>query len=341
MEKRASPDDFLLPNRDEVTAKIPIAFFVFRRPRETSLVFEAIRNYKPSRLLVVADGARDDRPGETAAVLQVREIVSKIDWVCEVVYDFSPVNLGLRERILTGIDKAFDHFEECVILEDDCLPHPGFFEFCRAGIEVYSSDSAFGMMSGFNSAPSRKEGAQAMGTRSPMIWGWATTRSVWRRFRASPQVESWSQRDFDSVRISFAFKPASRSLLRMMSAAESLNTWDVSVAVWFRLNALRAIVPPVNLVQNIGFGAGATHTNFESFTASVVLGELPNNLVFPDPLPLDDGHERRVWLRSIRLWASFPVLHPISFLRRAVTFAMRTEGFAGLVNQILKLRRTK
>ena len=44
--------------------KTPIAFIIFKRPEETQRVFAEIRKVKPSKLLVVADGPRSNKPGE-------------------------------------------------------------------------------------------------------------------------------------------------------------------------------------------------------------------------------------------------------------------------------------
>jgi len=38
--------------------KTPVAFIIFKRPEATERVFAEIRNVKPPKLLVVADGPR-------------------------------------------------------------------------------------------------------------------------------------------------------------------------------------------------------------------------------------------------------------------------------------------
>jgi hypothetical protein len=44
--------------------KTPVAFLIFKRPDTTQKVFEAIRQTKPPKLFVVADGPRTDRQDE-------------------------------------------------------------------------------------------------------------------------------------------------------------------------------------------------------------------------------------------------------------------------------------
>jgi len=72
---------------------VNVAFFIFNRPDTTARVFEAIAAAQPQRLLVVADGARLDRPGEANLVAQTRAIIDQVDWPCLVDKNFATENL--------------------------------------------------------------------------------------------------------------------------------------------------------------------------------------------------------------------------------------------------------
>ena len=108
-----------------------VAFLVFNRPDTTEKVFEAIRQAKPPKLLVVADGPRAERPDEKEKCAAVRAVIDRVDWDCEVLKNYADVNMGCKYRISSGLDWVFDNVEEAIILEDDCLPHPTFFPVCR------------------------------------------------------------------------------------------------------------------------------------------------------------------------------------------------------------------
>ena len=97
----------------------PVAFLVFNRPDTTEQVFAAIRQAQPETLLLVADGPRPDRPGETELCAKVRSIVAKVDWPCEVLTNYSNVNMGCKRRIFSGLDWVFSQVDEAIILEDD------------------------------------------------------------------------------------------------------------------------------------------------------------------------------------------------------------------------------
>src|SRR5947209_1043797 len=98
----------------------PVALFLFNRPQLTAGVFGEIARQRPRRLFLVADGPRHDadRPLCDAA----RAVVATIDWPCDIYSHFSDVNLGCRRRMSSGIDFVFDHVDEAILLEDDCLP---------------------------------------------------------------------------------------------------------------------------------------------------------------------------------------------------------------------------
>src|SRR3972149_5093970 len=121
--------------------KTPVAFLIFNRPDTTESVFREIAKAKPSKLLVVADGARPDRVGEAEKCASTRAIIERVDWDCEVLKNYSNVNLGCKRRVSSGLDWVFETVEEAIVLEDDCLPSPSFFPFCEELLERYRDDS--------------------------------------------------------------------------------------------------------------------------------------------------------------------------------------------------------
>ena len=129
-------------------AKTPVAFLVFNRPQQTRRVFDAIAAAKPERLLVVADGPRNE--AEAEACRQVREIATAVTWPCKVETLFSEVNLGCRKRVASGLDWVFERCEEAIILEDDTLPSSSFFPFCEELLNRYRADERILTIGGVN-----------------------------------------------------------------------------------------------------------------------------------------------------------------------------------------------
>ena len=80
-----------------------VLLLVFNRPDTTRQVFEAIRQAKPPRLYVAADGPRPNRPAEAERCEEVRRIATNVDWPCEVKILFWETNLGGTMGVSSGI----------------------------------------------------------------------------------------------------------------------------------------------------------------------------------------------------------------------------------------------
>ena len=109
--------------------KSPVLFLIFNRPETTAQVFAAIRQAKPPKLYISADGPRAGRPDEEERCAQARSIATVVDWPCEVKTLVRDKNLGCKLGVSSGIDWFFQNETEGIILEDDVLPMPSFSPF--------------------------------------------------------------------------------------------------------------------------------------------------------------------------------------------------------------------
>jgi len=248
---------------DGTTFQTPVALFVFNRPDTTRRVFGAIANVRPARLLLIADGPRAARTGEAEVCQHVRDIVGRVDWPCEVSTNFAANNLGCQERMISGLNWVFSLVEEAIILEDDCLPDPSFFPFCRELLEKYRGDDRIAYISGDNLIGKYlKTDASYYFSRIGGIWGWATWRSEWRRY--DRHLSDWPKLRSEGMLAEIFDEPQVvghwTRIFDSMHENKGPNTWDYQwVFTGFKNNSLIA-VPSVNLVSNIGFGRSGTHT---------------------------------------------------------------------------------
>ncbi len=270
----------------------PVAFLVFNRPDITEKVFEEIRNARPPKLLVVADGPRAGVPGEAKRCEAVRAVIDAVDWPCVVLTNYSDRNLGCKVRISTGIDWVFQHVEEAIILEDDCLPHSTFFRFCEELLEYYRHDLRIAQISGcnFQSGFRRNEDSYYF-SKCIHIWGWASWRDRWQgcydvNMAHWPRIrdDRWIHDIFPNPRVAKHWVANFEKVYK-----GEIDTWDFQwmFACW--LHSRLAILPNVNLISNIGFGPDATHT-----VLSGALDNVPLDTVqFPlrHPLGMIENHE--------------------------------------------------
>lgn len=239
-----------------------VLFLVFNRPEVTAKVFEAIRQARPPRLYVAADGPRPGREGEAERCAEVRHIATNVDWPCEVKTLFRVENLGCKRAVSGGITWFFEHEEQGIILEDDCLPHPDFFRFCEDLLNRYANDDRVWVITGDNFQSGAKRGeASYYFSRYNHVWGWASWRRAWAK--ADMEIRFWPEWRAGQAWKTFWEDSATRryweKIFNRMHRAE-IDTWDYpwTATVWYH-GGLTA-TPNVNLVSNIGFGVDATHT---------------------------------------------------------------------------------
>jgi hypothetical protein len=279
----------------------PVALFVFNRPAHTKRVFEEIKKARPEKLLIVSDGARRDVSGEAALVSECREIVSQVDWQCEVLRDFAEQNLGCRTRLSSGLDWIFSQVNEAIILEDDCLPTSSFFIFMSELLQRYRDDPRVGSISGFNPIPTPiNEGDQSyFFSAYPSVWGWATWRRVWKDYDVN--ISEWPSLDRAGVleRTLISGRAVAfwrRSLTNVYK--KEIDTWDYQLTLLHLKNSLLSIAPGVNLVTNTGFGQGATHT----LNSSDALADFPaSEIAFPlvHPIEVERSSSRDVGVERV------------------------------------------
>jgi hypothetical protein len=279
-----------------------IVFFIFNRPFPTARVFERIRAARPERLIVVADGPRPSR-NEAHLCAETRKIVETIDWPCEVHRDYSDANLGCGRRITSGLDFAFGIAEEAIIFEDDCLADPTFFPFAWEMLERYRHDDRVFMVSGNNFLSSERPGQDSYYfSRIPHCWGWATWRRAWEQFEFD--TPGWTTTRDPDV---FYGPPRIQEFLGRQldeTITGRIDTWDYQWQYFMGVKRSLSIVPASNLVENVGFGADATHTTTESPTLMIPPRPIAFPLKHPDLVAQDVGRdedEHRVlyaWLKE-------------------------------------------
>lgn len=266
--------------------KTAILFLVFNRPDTTSRVFEAIRRAKPPRLYVAADGPRSGRAGEQQRCDAVRRIGTSVDWPCELVTRFRESNLGCKRAVSSAISWFFEHEEEGIVLEDDCLPDPTFFSFCDQLLERYRDDKRVMCISGDNFISSTwVPDASYYFSRYVHIWGWATWRRAWAWYDVD--MKDWHG-DHGAAIVDQRLPGEPRAAAHWKDlfsrvARNQIDTWDYqwTYACWGQGGL--SCMPATNLISNIGFGEGATHTTSpESKLANLSVAPLGMPLRHPD-----------------------------------------------------------
>jgi hypothetical protein len=275
-------------NSESVLAPTPsfntaVLFLVFNRLDTAKEVFNAIRDARPPRFYIACDGARAGNETEKIKVQELREyLISNIDWECEVNTLFRDKNLGCKHAVSSAIDWFFKSEEMGVILEDDTLPDPSFFQYSEELLLRYKDDLRVGMISGNNHIDYIDSTDSYMFSKYMWTWGWATWRRAWSNYDIEMTCLKTSQRESIISTLGYGSQTSKKyweSAIESMSS-KKVNTWDYQ---WFFSLAAQnqlCIFPNGNLVSNIGFGGDATHCT----------GDAPENYTKLDTITLPLKH---------------------------------------------------
>ena len=262
----------------------PVLLITYKRIDTTKKVLEAIRKARPKKLYFASNAARPDIPEEVHKVEAVRSLIKTIDWPCEIHTLFRNNHLSAKYSVSSAIDWFFEQEEEGIILEDDCLPHASFFQFCDELLVHYRNDQRIGMISGDNLQFGFKLNDDSYYfSNFNHIWGWASWRSRWQSdydvemqfwpmIRDEGRIKDW----YGSNVIQEVFSDIFQKVYE-----GKIDTWDYQWNFCSRLSGRIAIMPNVNLISNIGFGPEATHTTENTVMANIGLEQMDFPLKHP------------------------------------------------------------
>lgn len=247
--------------------KSPVLFLIFNRPESTLIVFNKIREYKPSKLYIAADGPRIDNINDISLCSQTREIVKSIDWKCEVQYLLREENKGCKIAVSEAINWFFNYEEYGIIIEDDCLPDISFFDFCTKMLEKYINNNNIFSIGGNCFLPKKYRSIESsyFFSKHVEIWGWATWRRAWNLYDVNltnypSEIELLKNSNyFDNID---NFQHWNNIFNKLYT--NQIDTWDYQWVYTVWVNDGLTILPTKNLVKNIGFNQFATHTQTEN-----------------------------------------------------------------------------
>lgn len=277
----------------------PVALIIFNRPETTAKVFEAIRQFRPSQLFVIADGPRPQVQGDAGRCAAARNIVEQVDWPCEVRRLYADTNLGCGQRPATGISWLFEQVDRAIILEDDCLPSTSFFRYCVELLDRYENDPRIMHISGNNRGHKASVPDNSYYfSRIAYCWGWATWQRAWRFYNYDLDGFNAEFNEYVLRRVMLDEKSV-KYWLRIFSEMKRKHhndIWDFqwNYACW--KNTGYSIVPNYNLVSNIGFGTNATHTTENhSMHARMKSSNISFPLRHPRLITTDDRADKRAF----------------------------------------------
>lgn len=276
-----------------------LLFLIFNRPEPTQRVFELIRRWQPPRLYIAADGPRSGRAGEPALCGRTREVVSHVDWPCEVHRVFREQNLGCTPAVTSAISWFFEHEPYGIILEDDCLPAHSFYEFCARLLERYATNTQVMHISGSNFIQMQHARTSYYFSHFGSCWGWATWQRAWQHFDLQ-LPEKMSDDGFEAMLRRVTTSPRHYRYFRQLldyhrRGEDTIWDWRWTMCMW---NQNGLVINPVhNMITNIGYGSDATTSTggkAERNRLSALERHELSELTHPSDIQIESRIERQI-----------------------------------------------
>ena len=152
-----------------------------------------------------------------------------------------------------------------IILEDDIRPDASFFPFVTELLERYADDPRVWAVSGCNFVPPEYQTGNASYRFStmPHIWGWATWRRSWEKYRWD--IPNWRVATYLPGNCGGPLTVPRRACLYWagmfsLMARHRVDTWDFQFVAAAMANGGLTATANTNLTENVGFSGDSTHT---------------------------------------------------------------------------------
>lgn len=277
--------------------KTPVVLICFNRPNLTKKTFNQIKKNKPSKLFLIMDGPRYKNSQDIQNIKKVRKIIEEINWKCKIYKNFSKNNLGLKKRVVSGLNWVFKKVDKAIILEDDCYPSDSFFYFCETMLNFYKKNKNIGIITGNNFQNKPVDNNSYYFSKYSHIWGWATWRRTWKLYNDNDQkIQNFVK--------SSKFKKICKILdeqkywidMHHQIKSGTLKSW----AYYFLLNMWKnnylTVTPNLNLIENLGINSkSSSNPNDPGLKKDLTKTVLKFPLIYPKAIKVNEKADSQVF----------------------------------------------
>lgn len=243
----------------------PILIFIYNRSQYIKKILRVVKKINPPKIYFYCDGPKNEF--DQILVNNVRSIVENFKIKSQTKKKYLEKNVGLKNAIINGLNWFFTFEKDGIILEDDCLPHQDFFNFCQENLDYHKNNTQVMNIGGLNilnelyNLDYCKKKSSYFFTSSPMIWGWATWKNRWSKF--DPKLKDFKKIFLNQKKRKKIYRNKIIDNFYMTRLNEVYHNRDSSWAyIWdftLRLNSGLNITPKKNLIKNLGQNISGSH----------------------------------------------------------------------------------
>ena len=293
--------------------RAPIIIFTYNRAAHAERLFDSLERCPEldlSRIHIFCDAAKlDEDPGP---VISNQAVVK--DWARHVGANVIErhTNLGLAKSVVSGVSEFCDRYGRVIVLEDDLVVAPDFFQFMDRALDRYADEAHVYQISGYHFPTTGKHRTIPGFLPITTSWGWATWKRAWQHY--SKDTHGILENEDMSYEFDLQGAYSYSTILKSALQGEA-DSW----AIFWRATVFHkkglVLYPHRSLVWQGGFDGSGVHCGnlngqrIKRPPLSFRYNRLPENYQWPDSLAVlpDELESIRHHLRnrhSNRFWAS-------------------------------------
>jgi hypothetical protein len=266
----------------------PVLLLLYKRPETTIQVINALKKIKPKLIYIsinIPPNNKNNKDYENHK--KVLNLINKIDWQCVLKIKKRKKHLSAYNSYKNAVDWFFKNEKEGIVLEDDTVPNKSFFTFCSQLLKKYRNNKKIAMICGTQFDSKKKINKDTyLFSNFPMMWGYAT----WRR---TIKDHDDKMKDWPKIKKNF-FSGFTNNKMFIKYWTKIFNdgyskkfqAYDFQMFYSNLKNKRLSVVPKRNLVKNVGFVDGATHTKTKQWYSELETHELKHikhpKIIIPD-----------------------------------------------------------
>ena len=311
--------------------KLPLLIVAYQRPDFLRKILGELPAFV-SEVYISVDFPKDLTPQSSARFLEIIKVVSDFNENFEgkTIIHTRTENVGCSAAVVSSCDWFFSQVNYGAILEDDCIPSQNFFEFVLGAENYLVADSKILLVCGHQVVPKEIIGDSWAIGRFPLIWGWGTSALKWKVMKSLIVSGDFVSSNPGNIKIdlkTFSFFQAGAR----RSHDGYMDAWDAPLAFGMIANNYRAILPPRNLIRNVGNDSVAVHTTGKSRWLNTSVE--PIAFHYSSPV---DSQAMEEWL--VRRYYKIRLRHLLTTKITRLLDLLRTPRFEKLPDRISKAR---
>jgi len=299
----------------------------YRRAENILNILNICQNSGILNIFVSIDGPKTNSIQGELDNKKVRKTIDNFEstFVGNLTIHFRDSNVGCAASVMTSCDWFFAQSEYGVVLEDDCIPSEAFFLFAKNMEAIIVNDAGIWLACGTQFAPRELINNSAIISQYALTWGWATSKVKWLEIKRSI-FENSQLKGLKNDNLGFIEKVYWKAGARRAYQGFT-DVWDTVLVYQMRIENRYAVLPPENLITNIGNDFAATHTHEISDFLNRNVGSYFGN----EEISYSD--EVDVWLKNNVYQISFRHLVSTKIRYLLDLFNINRRNNAGLLNR--------